>query len=174
MNDTQEAFFYVDGIPTKGAWIDLEDVTDTDDVLEALADAGVIERNADDTITYGGDLLVADVDGVLAKHFLSKYGTFDLSGCLECMSECESRGISFDAAAAYINHFGTWSRDTFEEAYQGEWDSEVDFAENLFDELYLHELPSHVQSYIDYEKYARDIFIDGYTFEDGYVFRTDC
>lgn len=24
MNDTQQAFFYVDGIPTKGKWIDLD------------------------------------------------------------------------------------------------------------------------------------------------------
>lgn len=174
MNDTQQAFFYVDGIPTKGKWIDLEDVTDTDDVLRELADAGHVPTDDDGDPVYGGDLLVADTDGKLAAQFLGKYGSFDLSGAKECMDDCDSRRWDYDAAAAYIGHFGTWSRSGFGDAFRGEWDSEQAYAEEFFDEHYLSEVPDSVKAYIDYEKFARDLFLDGFTFEDGYVFRTDC
>lgn len=173
MNATQEAFFYVDGIPTKGEWIDLEDVSDTDDVLAILADKGLVPKNDDGEPVYGGDLLVADVDGELAREFLGKYGTFDLRGFKECAEDLDTLGYSFEAGAAYLRWAGSWSKSHFEDAYCGEWDSEVAYAEDLFDELYLGDVPSSVQSYIDYEKFARDLFLDGYHFEDGHVFR-DC
>ena len=62
--------------------------------------------------------------------------------------------------------------DTFRDQYCGEWESERAYAEQLFDELYLHEIPEHLQSYIDYEAFARELFMDGYDYVDGYVFRT--
>ena len=57
-----------------------------------------------------------------------------------------------------------------EEAYHGEWDSEEDFAENLFDECYLRDVPKDVMYYIDYKKFARDLFMGDYYYSDGYVF----
>ena len=64
--------------------------------------------------------------------------------------------------------------DGFEEAYQGEWDSEVEFAEYIFDECYcdvLRSLPRNFTYYIDYKAFARDLFIDDYDYVDGFVFR---
>lgn len=58
----------------------------------------------------------------------------------------------------------------FEESYRGEWGSLQEYAEELFDELYLHEIPEHLRSYIDYEKFASDLECDGYWEADGYVF----
>ncbi len=49
-----------------------------------------------------------------------------------------------------------------EEHYQGEYDSPRAFATQLFDELYLESIAETVQPYIDYEAFARDIFIDDY------------
>ena len=65
------------------------------------------------------------------------------------------------AFAAYAGHIGTdyATGESFEEAYCGEWDSERAYAEDLFDELYLHDVPDHVQPYIDYEAFSRDLFI---------------
>lgn len=34
-------------------------------------------------------------------------------------------------------------------------------AEELFDDCYLHDVPEHVQSYIDYDKFARDCEYEG-------------
>lgn len=171
---TQRAFFYVDGIPTKGMWIDLDDVSDTDDVLRELADAGYVPKGEDDEPIYGGDLLVACTEGALAEAFhSSRIDAFDLDGAKECMDDCDRGSWSYEAAAAYIDHFGSWSYSGFEEAYQGEWANEQEFAENLFDEIYLHEVPDFAKNYIDYEKFSRDLFRGGdYTMENGYVFRT--
>ena len=52
------------------------------------------------------------------------------------------------------------TKERFEEAYQGEWDSEEDFAQNLAEETM--EIPQHLQFYIDYEKFARDLFINDF------------
>lgn len=173
--NTESAFFYVDGIPTKGAWIDLDDITDTDDVLAILAEQGLVPKNEDGEPEYGGDLLVADVDGALARGFLSKYDAFDLAGYKDCADWCESNGHDLEAAAAYIGHFGSWSQRHFADAYMGQHDSEEDFARELVDDLgLLDSMPDELRGYFDYEAYARDIFLNGYTLEDGYVFRTDC
>lgn len=61
--------------------------------------------------------------------------------------------------------------ENFREAYQGEWDSEAAFAENLVDDIgLLQGVPEEVARYFDYESYARDRFIDGYSFHNGHVF----
>ncbi len=56
------------------------------------------------------------------------------------------------------------AREQLEEHYHGEYDSPCAFATQLFDELYLDSIPEPLQSYIDYEAFARDIFIDDYYF----------
>ena len=62
--------------------------------------------------------------------------------------------------------------DNFREAYQGKWDSEKDFAEFIVDECgMLHGTPDFVKNYFDYEAFARDLFIDDYYFDSGFVFR---
>lgn len=61
-----------------------------------------------------------------------------------------------------------------EEAYQGEWNSMKDFAENLVHECdLLGDMPENMRFYFDYDAYARDLVLSGdYWFhEDGYVFR---
>lgn len=49
-----------------------------------------------------------------------------------------------------------------EDHYQGCYDSEVDFAEQLFDECYAHQLPDNITCYLDYDTFARDLFISDY------------
>jgi len=81
-----------------------------------------------------------------------------------------------EAWALYAEHIGLdyATQESFEEAYQGEWDSEEDFAEDLASETM--EIPKHLEFYIDYEKFARDLFINDFFSADGegckvYVFR---
>lgn len=81
-----------------------------------------------------------------------------------------------EAFAAYADHVGVdyATEESFQDAYCGEWDSEQAYAENLFDELYGHDVPEHIAPYIDYEAFARDLFInDNYSVESDsgvYVF----
>jgi antirestriction protein len=168
---SNQAFYYVDGIPTKGAWVDLDIIGDESNVLEDLACAGKIPRDEDGEPSYGGDLLVADVEGDLARAFLSKYGTFDLDGFIEARDYCDGEGDKEGAVAAFIAWYGSWDKDNFEEAYSGCFENEVQFAEQLVDDLgYLDQIPENLRYYFDYEKFARDLFINDYYFVDGYVF----
>ena len=64
------------------------------------------------------------------------------------------------------------SVEIFRDQYCGEWESERAYAEELFDELYLHGVPSSARSYIDYEAFALDLFRYDYSYIDSYVFRT--
>ena len=62
----------------------------------------------------------------------------------------------------------------FEEAYNGKWDSELAYAEDLVDSCYdLEKMMGSLSSYFDYEKFARDLFITDYTYCDGYVFNNN-
>ena len=63
--------------------------------------------------------------------------------------------------------------DGFEEAYQGEWDSEEDFAQQLVEDCYCDDfrgMSDLIRNNIDWRGIARDLFSDGYSYEDGFVF----
>jgi len=98
----------------------------------------------------------------------------DIDQVAELGELIEEHGAAF---AAYVNHVGVdfATKEGFEEAYCGEYDSEEAYAEEVFDELYLHDVPDHIQNYIDYAAFARDLFMgDNYSVENGsgvYVFR---
>ena len=97
----------------------------------------------------------------------------DISTVAEMAAMIEEHGEAWAKFAEYEGiEYATLER--FEEAYAGEWDSEEDFAENLAGETM--EIPQHLEFYIDYEKLARDLFVNDYYSADGegckvYVFR---
>ena len=78
-----------------------------------------------------------------------------------------------EAFAIYYNDVGDLGTaiDNFEEAYAGEYDSFLDYATEIFDELYAHSIPKNLRVYIDYSAFARDLDAEGYFIEDGHVFR---
>ena len=61
---------------------------------------------------------------------------------------------------AFLNGHSVEDLEHFEDSYSGEYDSFRDYAVELFDELYLHDVPEHIQSYIDYDKFENDCSID--------------
>ena len=166
---TDRAFFYVDGIPTKGMWIDLEDVADFDEVKEQLVEGGFITED------YDGDILVADIEGAIATQcYTSAHDYFDMTLYKSIMDDVDSGGLDEGAVAAYIDMQGItyWSITDFEDSYQGEADSEVAFAEQLLEDCGdLDAIPESLRYYFDYEKYARDLFITDFYLTNGYVFR---
>ncbi len=72
-----------------------------------------------------------------------------------------------EAWALFTEHDGREyaTQERFEEAYEGEWNSEEDFAENLASETM--EIPKHLEFYIDYGKLAYDLFINDYFSAEG-------
>ena len=153
------AFFYVDGIPTKGTWVDLEHVDSWSNVLASLESGG---------FTNPDEILCADADG-LAMHFLSQYDCFDLLGYIECRDSCEWAPEA--AKAAYIECFGSWDSVGFEDSYSGQWDSDMALADDVIDSTgMLDDMHDNLRGYFDTAAFTRDLMMD-YSESGGYYFR---
>ncbi|MCW8410136.1 antirestriction protein ArdA [Legionella sp. PATHC035] len=63
---------------------------------------------------------------------------------------------------ALICYYSVDEAQTLLDNFHDCFDSEVDFAEQLFDECYAHQLPDNLLCYSDYEAFARDLFISNY------------
>lgn len=87
---------------------------------------------------------------------ISEYESFDT---IEKIAEGVNK--HGEAFVAYIEHVGSVEDGAnFEEAYCGEWSSEKEYAEDLFDQTM--EVPDHLANYIDYDAFRYDLFMDGY------------
>jgi antirestriction protein len=85
----------------------------------------------------------------------------------------EEHGI--EQINAFLTLYSVEDLEHFEESYQGEHDTFLDFATNIFDECYLHEVPESISSYIDYDKFARDLGYDYHAVDSSggvYVFHS--
>lgn len=163
-----KAFFYVDGCPTKGAWIDIDSTTEWDDIKGALMVHNLIGA------AYGGDVQVADTEGLAGTFYSSSTDSLDLGSLTVCIGECEENDIDPDAAQEFVNWCGSWDYSKFSDAYRGEHNNEVDFVEQEIEERgVLSNLPENLKYYFDYDKYAQDCFINDFVFCNGHVFSTN-
>jgi antirestriction protein len=158
-----QGFFYIDGIPTKGLWIDLDQVGAWEDIQLRLSEAfpsAVID-----------EVLCADVEG-LAHHFYAiSCDSFDLDAWVEFLEEKAGTHLSDEVINAYFENCGASSLSDVEEAYAGEHNSDEDFAVDLLEQCGdLDSMSEPLRSYFDYEKYARDLMMD-YFESNGHYFR---
>jgi antirestriction protein len=130
-----------------GEWID---AMDADEIREAIQE--MLKRSPS---PGAEEWAIHDYEG-FAPLRLSEFE--DIDRVAELASLIDEHGAAF---AAYADHVGVdhAAEDSFLEAYCGEWESEQAYAENLFDELYAHDVPEHIAPYIDYEAFARDLFM---------------
>ena len=142
-----------------GVWIDAD--PDADDIQADL------------------DEMLADSPVPDAEEWVILYteGMGDLVSEHESLEDVSKHGQAIaehgEAWIAYCDHVGAdyAGTDGFENLYCGKYESELEFAEDRFDELYGHNIPASLHCYIDYKKFAGDLFISDYYFSDGYVFR---
>ena len=150
----------------EGAWLNISDYDSLEDFLEACRE---LHEDEDQP-----EFMFQDWENIPS----------------ELISECGIDGAIFEVQDELYEYeeapFLAWAEyngwdikkdperavDTFRDQYCGEWDSETSYAEQLFDELYLHDIPSYARSYINYEAFARDLFMYDYDHIEGYVFRT--
>lgn len=67
-----------------------------------------------------------------------------------------------ELGSALLCYYSIDEVQTLLDNFHGCFDSEVDFAKQLFDECYAHQLPDNLLCYFDYEAFARDLFISNY------------
>ena len=97
----------------------------------------------------------------------------DLDKLQEMAKAIEEHGPAF---VAYMGNVGSEYATVagFEESYCGQYDSEKDYAYEYIDSTgMLDGVSASLTNYFDYAAFSRDLFMDGYSFIDGYVFR-DC
>jgi antirestriction protein len=140
-----------------GAWIDLEQFSDKDDFLEACAQ---LHEDEDDP-----EFMFQDFEG-FPDRFYSESGIDD--ALFEYLALDDN---AREILAAYIECTGD-SDATIDDAmdkFQGEFNSDVDFVDELLTSC--GDLPSDLPSYvvIDWEATARNIMFD-YMVHDGFYF----
>ena len=151
----------------RGVWLDL---TTFDDYDEFLAVCRYIHRDEADP-----EFMAQDFEGFPREWYTEGFMSereFDL---IKEFAELDDK--EREAFEVYVSAFGSSKDDCgifddFREAYQGEWSSEEEFAEQLAEDCcMLDNVPESVKVYFDYAAFARDLFISDYYFDSGFVFR---
>lgn len=150
-----------------GKWLNLSDYVDKEEFLEACRE---LHKDEDDPEFMFQDWMNVP-DGLIGESWISG-NFFALRDAVERLDDarqeaffvwCGRKNCDLDKEDA-----DCIVRD-FEDEYIGEYDDEEDFAYHLVEECYS--LSEFARSYFDYGQFARDLFIDSYWFEDGFVFR---
>ena len=103
-------FFYIDGIPTKGTWVDLDIITEWEEIKAELGKALNIEADSID------EVLCADIEG-LARHFYySGADSFDLSAWVDFREALEASHLDAEVADAYLENCGSGTISEIEDA----------------------------------------------------------
>ena len=148
-----------------GKWIELNGLTvdEIRDEINAMLEASPYAKK------YGEpseEFALHDFE--LGGIRISEYES--LETIVSLVEALEEHGEAFVCYYNDINEL-EMAKENFEEAYQGEFDSFLDYTTQTFDELYAHSIPEYLRYYINYEAFARDLEAEGYWIEDGHVFR---
>lgn len=134
-----------------GRWIDcLNDPDEVRDQIAAMLAESPTARRYGET----AEEWAIHADG--GWHGLHINESEDLDALCEL---AETLGEHGEALAEYLDHLGTRDASGFEDAYCGTYDSELDYAYELADELIPHDAPDFLTRYFDYEAFSRDLFM---------------
>lgn len=145
-----------------GQWLDLTEYSDKDEFLQACADLHADEEDP--------EFMFQDWEGINDKYISE-------SSISDDFFEFQANTASFEdekleAYETFISVFGNDDISTFEESFQGAYDSEEDFTYELVENCgYLSNVPATVANYFDYDKFSRDLFMTDYHYDNGFVFR---
>lgn len=144
-----------------GDWVNATDASDWQCPRKNPDD---IYTNCEETWCF--DHEIPGVEGELAPGTAAEWGArfAELSD-----DEAEPYGIWLDIAGHIFPDNATV--EAFRDVYMGSHDSEKDFAYHLLEDSGMFDgWPEAAKTYFDWDSYARDLFIDGYTFDKGHVF----
>lgn len=152
MDIDNPCIFFGDPIEAmRGAWIDITDHDDAEALAEAVA-----------AVIPGEEWVIADYESFCGVDPTS----LNLEEILQAVAALAEHGPAFGAYAGDVGL--DYALETFEDAYQGEHDSEEDFAWSLLEGIGVVaavEAAGLPQCYIDAKAFARDLFISDYSSE---------
>lgn len=173
MENISEARIYVgtyakyNGGSIFGKWLDLSDYSDKEEFYEACRKLHKDEQDPE-FMFQDWEYIPSDLIG---ESWLAE-NIFEI---IEAIDELDDdKKAAFEVWLNHGSHDITTKDITdlirsFEDDFQGAYNDEEDYAYEIVDECY--DLPEFAKTYFDYAKFARDLFMGDYWFEDGYVFR---
>ncbi len=150
-----------------GKWLDLSDYSDSEEFYDACRELHSDEEDP--------ELMFQDWENIpsalIGESWIAE-NIFEIIEAISNLSETqqEAFGVWLDNMSNDIANKDIADLiESFEDDYQGEYKDEEDFAYEIVEECY--DLPEFAKTYFDYEKFARDLFIGDYWYENGFVFR---
>lgn len=141
----------------QGEWVQLDQFTDEDEFLEYIKE---LHDDEDDP-----EFMFQDHEGIPEKFISESHLDNDFWEYQETINNCYNP----EAMQAFVN--AGYDASDFDESYNGQFDSDEDFAENMADELgYINKDVSWPYTCIDWEHAAREIMYDYFEI-NGYYFR---
>lgn len=133
-----------------GEWIEVTDEESIHDEIQKILTASPIE-NAEE----------------YAIHDYEGFGSLRLEEYESISTVCELAELMREHGEVILELYSyhgdlEFAKKQLENNYYGEHKSELDFAYDLFDDLYAHQVPEHLGFYIDYEAFCRDLFINDF------------
>ena len=142
-----------------GQWVNLMDYPTLTEFLEHCA-----EIHSDET---DPEFMFQDAENVPDSMY-SECSAEAIYKVIEFISENNISDV--DALFSYIGNVGVdYGLESFDEAFCGAYDSELDYAYEIADECM--NIPENIKPYFDYERFSNDLFIGDYSYIDGFVFR---
>lgn len=151
-----------------GEWLDLDDYSSKEEFYEACAE---LHKDEEDP-----EFMFQDHENIPSDFISEGWISEKFWEYMDAMNDIDNE----EAFTAYVEHMSYDLEKTdissivsdFEEAFQGEYKDEEDFAYELLEETGdIESMPKHLRYYFDYEKFARDLFMSDFFMIDGYVFR---
>ena len=156
--------------------LDLDIVTDMDDVIQEFRDEELIPEDVTDE-EASEQLVLVGVEGDMAAFFVSdsRYPkTFDFDEFTEAWEEASrDRGEKEDAVLAYMKWKGQWNKRDFRNSYQGQHKSFSEFAKDQAIEIGDIRENCPFFHHVDWESYANTELTQEYYYDEdsGCVFR---
>ncbi|MBF8457140.1 antirestriction protein ArdA [Kaistella sp. G5-32] len=151
-----------------GKWLKLSDYSDFHELQTAMRELHQGEEEPEFMFQdYENSALLEQI-GLISECFISPQ-------IYEVIEKIKSSDYSLEVIESFVDCFGIYDSlddvlEKIEQSYNGEFDSDEDFVENLLiDTVSIpSDLPSYV--YIDWTKTARDVMMD-YSASNNYYFR---
>ena len=145
-----------------GHWIDLDQFSDFDGLEEYL------NNHFDKIGLENPEIMITDFEGFPKKYYSESFDTTLLESLFEYL-EFKKSCHNEEALFAYVNDGNDF--DNFDEAFQGQYKDDQDFAYEVAEQLgAIDHKATWPQNCIDWEYAARELMYD-YQEIDGYYFR---
>ena len=143
-------------------WVDLTTFSDYDDFMDFCH---LLHHDEDDP-----EFMFQDYENFPRELYAESMSRKDWEKLSVYIELSDNDREVFDA---YVELRG-WDDDlTWEwvsDMYRGKFEDEESFARYLVEECYYDEVRGFLGDYFDYERFARDLFLSDYDFNDGHVF----